>query len=117
MAAGAEVGVGSLPHAAAANVIPTRAALTRPNQNNTVHPLENGWAPWTLSLGSYVRPRPPVSCVTTLELGLSVDEHERHDARLVAAVDPVVDRRALHEHITLLQVHLNPVAQRHVELA
>src|SRR5215472_9753330 len=44
------------------------------------------------------------------------NQHEGYHARLGAAVDPVVDRAALHDHVASLQVHLLTV-EIHVNLA
>src|SRR5881394_1813978 len=48
--------------------------------------------------------------------GLRRHEHERDAARLGAAVDPVVDRRLLHEHVARAQVH-DPLVELQVDLA
>jgi len=47
---------------------------------------------------------------------LGVDEDESHHTRLGAAIDPIVDRSALHEHVACIQMD-DRVLELHVDLA
>src|ERR1039458_6768652 len=48
---------------------------------------------------------------------LGADKHECDDANFAAAVDPVVDRAALHQHVAGLELCYHSVVQLHLDFA